>query len=70
MNLREWISRQGMTQREAAGLLCVHEITLNRWIMCRAVPRREQRDRIREVTGGEVGVESFFPDEVAAEAVA
>lgn len=63
MNLREWITEQGLTQREAARRLGVHEITLSRWVMGRAVPRREWRDRIREVTGGAVGVATFFADE-------
>lgn len=60
MTLREWIAAQGLTQREAAERLDVHEITLNRWVMGHTIPRRGQMARIREVTNGSVPYASFL----------
>lgn len=65
MTLREWIAEQGLTQREAAERLRVHEITLNRWINGRAIPRREQMAAIRAETAEAVQPASFFPQAAA-----
>ena len=61
MNLREWIAREGITQREAAERLGVHEITLNRWLSGRMTPRRGQIAAIETLTGGAVLWADFSP---------
>jgi transcriptional regulator with XRE-family HTH domain len=54
MTLREWIAEKGLTQREAAKLFNVHEISLNRWMSGRMLPRRPQIAIIEHVTEGRV----------------
>ena len=66
MTLREWIGSQGLTQRAAADRLGVHEITLNRWLTGKAIPRREQMTAIREATAGQVEAGSFYEGAPAA----
>lgn len=66
MTLREWITAQALTQRAAAVGFGVHEITLNRWINNKAIPRREQMATIVSVTGGAVQPASFFAPSEAA----
>jgi transcriptional regulator with XRE-family HTH domain len=58
MTLREWIDQQGITQREAAIRLAVHEVTLHRWLNGRAIPRRAQMAALAALGVSPV---SFFP---------
>lgn len=60
MTLREWIATAGLTQRAAAERLGVHEITLNRWLTGRAIPRRDQMTLIGTMTDGAVLPNSFY----------
>lgn len=60
MTLREWIHAAGLTQRAAAEQFDVHEITLNRWVAGKAIPRREQMARIAVVTDGQVQPSAFY----------
>ncbi len=66
MTLREWIAEQGLTQREAAERLDVHEITLNRWLNDKALPRRSQMARVQHMTGGAVGPADFYASPASA----
>jgi transcriptional regulator with XRE-family HTH domain len=60
MTLREWIESQKLTQREAAARLGVHEITLNKWVNGRMIPRRAQMETVEARTGGAVCGRDFF----------
>lgn len=69
MTLREWITQNSMTQRQAAELLGVHEITLNRYVTGKQIPRRATMMAISKITSGAVCPIDFYgtrPAEVAA----
>jgi transcriptional regulator with XRE-family HTH domain len=60
MTLREWIKAQKLSQREAAAMLDVHLVTLNRWLCGHLMPSRDALMRIRTVTEGQVTADSFL----------
>ena len=65
MTLRQWIETQNMTQQQAADLLGVHAVTLNRYLSGKLTPRRAMLEKVREVTGGAVQPADFFGEVVA-----
>ena len=62
MTLREWIEAQNITQREAAKRLGVHEITVNRHVSGKQIPRRELMAAIERITEGAVKPADFFAE--------
>jgi transcriptional regulator with XRE-family HTH domain len=61
MTLREWIKAEKLSQREAAAMLDVHLVTLNRWLCGHLMPSRDALMRVRDVTGGKVSADTFLP---------
>jgi transcriptional regulator with XRE-family HTH domain len=68
MTLREWIKAQKLSQREAAAMLDVHLVTLNRWLCGHLMPSRDALMRIRTVTEGQVTADSFLDGRIRAPA--
>lgn len=61
MTLNEYIAQQGITASEFARRLGVSAETVRRYREGERIPRREEMQRIFEVTGGAVAPNDFFP---------
>ncbi len=61
--LRQWIDRRGVNQREAAGLLGLNEVVLSQLLSGKRQPGLANAIRIERVTG--ISVESWLQSELS-----
>lgn len=63
MTLAEWISKEGLTQRQAANRLGIDEAALSRYVNAKSLPSLPIAARIKKLTDDQVGFESWLPAE-------
>lgn len=58
--LLDWLTRNGVTQRELARRIAVRAATVSTWVNETAQPRPMHMQQMADITGGEVPILAWF----------